>query len=179
MVWIVSIMLALVALSVYALALAHGARMSERLIRAELRRSRRRATPLPDSALHANEERLRLALEAADLGISDQDLTSDDCTLSPLARRQLGLPDYVPGTFETFMECVHPEDRARTRQAMIEGLRFGEYAVDFRVVWPDGSVHHVRKQARLFSDTEGRPTRMVGVLREIGTAHQRRSSTAA
>ena len=97
------------------------ARATERVLRTRLRLTERRLHAARDAAavnstansdadtlLRASEERLRLALEAAEMGISDQDLTSDRGVLSEIARRQLGLAAGVPATFENFLACIHP-----------------------------------------------------------------------
>jgi PAS domain-containing protein len=59
---------------------------------------------------------------------------------------------------------LHPDDRSRAereiQEAMVGGSDFGS---EFRVIWADGSVHHLRGTGRVTRDAEGRALRMVGV----------------
>jgi PAS domain-containing protein len=64
--------------------------------------------------------------------------------------------------------CVHPDDRARVIAACgrcaAEGADFDE---EFRVVWPDGSLHWLDDKGRTFRDGEGRPWYMTGACVEV------------
>jgi signal transduction histidine kinase/DNA-binding response OmpR family regulator/HPt (histidine-containing phosphotransfer) domain-containing protein len=68
------------------------------------------------------------------------------------------------GAYEAWAVAIHPEDKAATEgeiQAALRGER--EYAPRFRVIWPDGSIHHLKAASRTTYDAEGRPLRMIGV----------------
>jgi signal transduction histidine kinase len=43
----------------------------------------------------------------------------------------------------------------------------GEYFTEFRVIWPDGSVHWLETRANVFKDDHDRPARIVGVNMDI------------
>jgi len=72
------------------------------------------------------------------------------------------------GALETFFSMVHPEDRAAVRSASMAALAGkAEYAIDHRIVRPDGGVRWVHERARVERDAAGVPARMIGVCQDI------------
>ena len=64
-------------------------------------------------ALRTAEERMRFALESADVGIWDMDYATGVLRWSEILEAQYGLqPGTFGGTFEAFVERIHPDDRA-------------------------------------------------------------------
>ena len=97
------------------------------------------------AALAASEERLRLALEAARMGTFEVDLQTRRLTWSRKHEELWGYkPGEFSGTFESFAARVHPDDLPGI-QAEIERCRHARapFAREFRVVWPDASVHWI------------------------------------
>src|SRR5690606_32974005 len=77
-------------------------------------------------------------------------------------------PDHAAAGPGYFVEMVHPEDRARVRQSLVDALAgTRELKVDARLVRPDGTVAWVQGEAAVERDNAGRPTRMVGTLLDI------------
>jgi len=115
------------------------------------------------------EERLRLALEAAHMGAWSADVGSDTYTLSENAGPIFGLPKGAgPRSTAALVEAVHPDDR----EALASGIRGSRETAqaarrEFRVVWPDGSVHWVESHGSVICDEAGKPVRTVGVLTDI------------
>jgi len=115
------------------------------------------------------EERLRLALAGARMGVwsmtMDADIHSQSEELGPI----FGLPRGAgPRNFAALMEVVHPDDR----EALANGMtRDRETALgsrlEFRVLWPDGTVHWVESKSNIICDEAGKPVRSVGVLADI------------
>ena len=124
------------------------------------------------------EDRLALALEVADAGIWDWDLGSGRIVWNEAHARLFGLkPEQFDGGYETFRRCVHPDDiqaieekieRARSRHV--------DYVHEFRVVWPDGSIHWIAGRGRFILDARGTPQRMCGVVTDI--SERKRAETA-
>jgi len=117
----------------------------------------------------AGEERLSLAFEAAGIGTGELDLQSNQVSLSHPMQRVLGL---APGTdnltFEEYVELIHPEDRASVSQAVENAIADRtDIALDYRIVWPEGTVHWVTSRARVFYDEAGRATRIIGAIMDI------------
>jgi PAS domain S-box-containing protein len=116
-----------------------------------------------------SEERLRLTFEAAKIGTGELNLQTNQITFSNALRQIIGLaPGTFNLTFEEYAERIPPEDRARLGH-VIEDAKAGQpdIAIDYRIVWPDGSVHWTTSRARAFYDEAGRATRIVAALMDI------------
>ena len=126
---------------------------------------RRRA----EEELRTSEERLRLAQQSARIGTFERDLQTGVLTWTAEMEALYGLP---PGGFartpRAFEELVHPEDRARVRELIEKALTSRQPASgEWRVAWPDGSVHWIAGRWRALVDGSGKPIRVVGVNIDI------------
>jgi PAS domain S-box-containing protein len=79
---------------------------------------------------------------------------------------------YEPGAIEVSLEAffaqVHPDDRDLVRAATAASLEAGErYAIDHRIVLPDGGIRHVHEAARPSRDRESGRPRLVGTVHDI------------
>jgi hypothetical protein len=120
---------------------------------------------LSEAALRESEVRLQLTLEAARMGNWDWNARTGELNWSEVLSPIHGLaPGSFPKTFEDYIELIHTEDREHVRQtvarALVEG---GQYNIEFRVVWPDGSIHWIGGIGRAFFDEAGEPVRMIGL----------------
>ena len=146
------------------LSLARAAR------RARLRQYEAR-TRLED--IHEGQERLKLALSAGGLGAWQIDLTTmtlvaEDDTKAHFGRRADELFSYAD-----LIASLHPDDRAAVREAATRAIALSEdYAVDYRVIWPDGSLHWIQTSGRTEVDRNGKALRLVGVSHEITERQQ-------
>ncbi|MEQ9047862.1 MAG: response regulator [Sneathiellaceae bacterium] len=119
-------------------------------------------------ALREGEKRLQTALRAGNLG--SWALGLDDLTLSTSesCRSHFGRPPEAPLTFAEFRDAVHPQERQRVEQALAECQRTGQdLAVEYRTVWPDGSLHWVDLRARAIRDPGDGIVQIVGVSSDI------------
>lgn len=118
-----------------------------------------------ERALQQSEERLAVATRAGIIGIWDWDVVNNHLVWDEAMYRLYGLrAEDFGGAYEAWTGALHPADKARTEgeiQAALRGER--EYAPEFRVVWPDGSVHHIKAASQTIFDAEGHPLRMVGI----------------
>jgi diguanylate cyclase (GGDEF)-like protein/PAS domain S-box-containing protein len=124
---------------------------------------------LADLALQESEKRLRFALEAGKFGAWEVDFNTRRVTASDLCafnfglRRGEDLSDY-----DRLIESVHPADRERRSQAIERALAAGEaYEVEYRNIWPDGSIHWIRITGRGVYSEDGTPMRAVGLSLDI------------
>jgi PAS domain S-box-containing protein len=116
------------------------------------------------------EERLRLALEAADLGIFDWDLRTDALSWDARTRRIFGAPAQGELTVDAFMDRVHPDDAERVQGevgAALDPAGSGEFASVYRVARLGQEVRWVRAVGRVYFQGEGDARRGV---RFLGTA---------
>jgi PAS domain S-box-containing protein len=122
-----------------------------------------------EAALRESEERLRIALEAADLGTWDLDLTSDVASVRSLRHDQIFGYEAAQGEWgqEIAMRHVLPEDRAAFQQAFARAVETGVLSFEVRVRWPDGSIRWIAPLGRTYFDPDGRPVRMAGVVADI------------
>lgn len=120
------------------------------------------ATVLADAHM-----RLAAVQRIADLGRWDADVETDEVHWCERMYRILGLPETVDPGYEVFLDAVHPDDRARLVQAFADSLEAaGSFTLDHRIVWPDGSVRHVR-QATVLEFEGGHVVHLLGTVRDI------------
>jgi PAS domain S-box-containing protein len=117
-----------------------------------------------EEALRESEERLRLAQEAAHVGIFEWDIQNNKNYWSPEMERIYGLsPGSFGSTYEAWIERIHPDDREhlqmQTRSQFQEG---GTLDSHFRIVRPSGETRWVFSRGTLFRDATGEPVRMLG-----------------
>ncbi|MBB1125423.1 diguanylate cyclase [Thiospirillum jenense] len=120
-------------------------------------------------ALEISEERLRLALDAAQLGIFDWDIATDHIVWSAQHERLWGFAvGEFDGSYAAFSSRVHPDDLARVNANHNRSMTDRSHlAQEFRVVWPDGSVHWIAGYGEFTFDAAGQATRMRGVVMDI------------
>lgn len=124
-----------------------------------------------DSRLRESEERLRLALAAANQGLFDLDLTTGHARVSPEYAGMLGYdPDTFQETITFWLERMHPEDTARVQQVHEDYVagRLPEYHNEFRQRTRDGRWKWILSQGRIMERAaDGRPLRMLGTHTDI------------
>ncbi len=127
-----------------------------------------------EDRLRESEEQLRLALEASSLGLWHQNLETNEFIASPQASAMHGLPPGVPLDPKRALEVVHPEDRAMVTEKVNRAIAGrGSYDAEFRVVWPDESIHWVASRGRAYGHSEdGRPRRLIGVVQDVTVRRQ-------
>jgi two-component system cell cycle sensor histidine kinase/response regulator CckA len=122
-----------------------------------------------DRALRESEQRFALAEKAAHLAIWDRDLSTNLIAISGEYNRMYGLSaDHPALAYEEWLRLIHPEDRERVREHNRDTLtRTNIWDEEFRVVWPDGSVHWLLGKGTVFRDDAGQPVRIAGVNLDI------------
>ncbi len=121
---------------------------------------------LAEEALRASEERLRLAQQAAGIGAFERNLRTGLVTWSTNLEPMYGLQ---PGTFDGrttafFQNLIHPDDQTRVMELVERALKTGQQTTgEWRVVWPDGSIHWIAGRWQVFMDESGEPSRVLGV----------------
>ncbi len=122
-----------------------------------------------EAALREQNERLRLALEAGRMGTWDWDLTTNQVVWSASLEAIHGLPaGAFPGTFEAYQRDIHPDDLARVLGSITRAVEQGmDHQLEYRLVWPDGSIHWVEARGRPITDASGRVVRMLGLCIDI------------
>ncbi len=122
---------------------------------------RRRA----EEAARESEERLNLALKSSRVGTWSRDLVTGNIFWDDYLHPLFGLePGGFTGCYEDFLGMLHPDDRQRVLQEASASIeRDAAYDTEYRVVWPDGSLHWLGSRGQVYRDPDGRAVRMTGV----------------
>lgn len=126
--------------------------------------------------MRESEERLRLALQAANQGLYDLDLRTGDAVVSPEYTRMLGWePEEFRETNAFWRERLHPDDRAGVLQVFEDYVagRRSDYRVEFRQRTKDGGWKWILSQGQIKErDAQGQPVRMLGTHTDITAIKQ-------
>jgi diguanylate cyclase (GGDEF)-like protein/PAS domain S-box-containing protein len=122
-----------------------------------------------EEALRESQERLDIAVRSAGMGVWSFDIVSNQRYYDDQTCRLLGIdPAAFTGTAEEFFRVVHPEDREMLKATVIQSIeRNIQYDLEYRVVWPDGSIHYIASRGRLVRDERDRPLRMNGIVFDV------------
>jgi PAS domain S-box-containing protein len=123
------------------------------------------------AALKASEEQLRLATEAAEVGLWDVDNVNNTLYWPPLVKAMFGISPDVPVTMADFYNGLHPADRdaaTAAYQAANDPNRRALYDVEYRTVGKeDGVIRWVAAKGRGIFDDKGRCIRVIGTAIDI------------
>jgi len=124
-----------------------------------------------EEALRDSEEQLKRAQEIAHLGSWELDLLRNRLAWSDEVYRILGLqPQEFGASYESFLEYVHPDDRAAVNAAFSDSVREGRdtYEIEHRVIRKStGEVRWVQEKCLHVRDASGRASRSLGMVLDI------------
>mgnify|MGYP000185607947 CR=1 FL=1 len=124
-----------------------------------------------EANLLLQEETLRLAVDAADLGIWELDVASGLLTWSDRCYAMFGVPAGEPVTLDTFYDRLHPDDQEPTRAAIARALDpriRADYVIEFRAIGrDDGQERWITAKGQAFFSPEGKATRLLGATVNI------------
>jgi PAS domain S-box-containing protein len=126
---------------------------------------RRLARPEPQSGAEALQD-LDRAQAIAKIGSWRLDLGRDEVRWSDETYRIFGISPTTPMTYDSFLACVHPDDRADVDRAWTAALRGESYDIEHRIT-VDGSVKWVREKADLDFDEQGALRGGIGTVQDI------------
>lgn len=114
-------------------------------------------------------ERLNLATTASQLGIWDWDIINNEIIWDKKMYELNGLNmGEFKEVYDTLQDGIHPDDKESINDLLRRALSGEiEYATEYRVLWPDGSLHWLKTNGQVFRDEKGNPVRMVGVNYDI------------
>ncbi|MEX8518778.1 MAG: diguanylate cyclase [Leptothrix sp. (in: b-proteobacteria)] len=121
-----------------------------------------------EEALRQSEQRLRLAEQIGRIGTFDWDIATDTVHWSAEVAALYGLPvQMFESSINTWHELIYPEDRTALEQRVEQALETSRFEAEWRVLWPDGSVHWLAGRAVVEQDEAGQPCKMLGVNIDI------------
>ena len=113
-----------------------------------------------------SEAKLKLALSASQIGVWTWYLIEEKYDWDSEVRRMNGGIE-APATFDLFIKLVHEDDKLNVVQSFKESLKDGgELNVEYRVIWPDDTVHWISSMGKTFFDADGHAIKMTGVSQE-------------
>ncbi|MFA6543470.1 MAG: PAS domain S-box protein [Limisphaerales bacterium] len=121
------------------------------------------------AALRESETRLDLALKSSEMGVWSLDIATGRRQIDEQGCRLLGIdPSRYARSSEEFFNAIHPDDRAAVKEALsrtqAENVPYGP---EYRVIWPDGTIHHITARGRLALDESGWARSIHGILWDI------------
>ncbi|MGL4205654.1 MAG: PAS domain S-box protein [Aeromonadaceae bacterium] len=133
--------------------------------------SERRADELQIRRLN---ERLQLACRANRMGIWDFNLQDGTLIWDEHMYQLFQVPERErEHNYQMWQNCVHPDDLAATEAVLQQAIQqCQEFEYEFRILWPDGSVHHIQAAAMPLIDEHGKTRRMVGMNWDITASRQ-------
>lgn len=124
------------------------------------------AHKVAENTIRDSDERLRMALRAAEVGPWQWDVKNDRITLEGHSEQLMGLDDKFDGTSTAFLSAIHPDDRAAVDFSVRRSIETGaEFKVEFRRSGDD--VCWVMAKGQLYSDSSGLPDHLIGVVYDI------------
>jgi PAS domain S-box-containing protein len=137
----------------------------------------RGSAPITRSQVETRPKDIEVVEMAEGLCVWSCDLRRHQIALSPMCKSLFGFASADEVTPRALREAVHAEDRVAIDRAVYKAIRERSgYQVEFRVIWPDGSLHWVMAVARVSCDSSGIPSRMTGVDMDI--TEQKRAGEA-
>jgi len=125
-----------------------------------------------EEALRESEERLRLGIQAAELGTWDYRFNTGEVFFDERGARNFGFTSLAT-TFDHAVARIFPDDRERVTKAAdqaLKGENDGMYEQEFRVFWPDNSIHWLAAYGRAHFEGAGenrRAIRFIGINMDI------------
>jgi PAS domain S-box-containing protein len=120
---------------------------------------------LREEELRENEQRLKLATASAKIGVWDLNIEESVLRWDDQMLKLYGLDRKSFGnSVEVWKNSLHPDDKVQATEDYMAALR-GErdFNVEFRVVWPDGTIKALKGNAIVLRDAKGNARRMIGV----------------
>ena len=125
-----------------------------------------------EAALRGSESNLRDAQRIARLGGWSRDLHTGEVFWSEEMYQILGLdPEAVTPSFELYLSRLHPDDREKTTNERDRAIASGDgFAIESRVILPDGEQRFVRHTGETTFDGRGEAIRISGTVQDVTEA---------
>lgn len=121
-----------------------------------------------EDALRESEERLRLATEAAGIGVWQWDIATDLQIADERTRAIAGISGDENFHSDAFWDILHADDRERVREAIRRSIEeHTDYNAEYRILRPDGEIRWILSMGHGFYGESGEPLWLTGILMDI------------
>jgi PAS domain S-box-containing protein len=118
--------------------------------------------------LTESEGLLHTALDSGHLGTLELHSPEYELEASDTCKAFFGRKPDEPFSFQDLLATVHPDDRARRLAVFDRTIATGgDYSIEYRIIWPDGSQHWVDVRARAVKRPDSSLKSLVGVSSDI------------
>lgn len=126
-------------------------------------------------AIEYAHEQITMATESGNIGVWDWNPITNTLAWTPKMFSLFGIEfSGTEVTYDLWANALHPDDRESTKNALIEAVKNKEAKdldSEFRVLWPDGSIHNIRATAQITRDEKGQAQRFLGVNWDVTPLH--------
>ena len=123
---------------------------------------------ISENELRRSEQRMELAMTAAELGLWEWDIVHNHIWCTDQARVLYGIAKTEQISFERFLETLHSKDREYIHLAIATSLtETGKYEGEYRVMLPNGQIRWLSARSQTEFDDQHQALRMVGVSIDI------------
>jgi PAS domain S-box-containing protein len=131
------------------------------------------ALTIAHRGVRENEERLRLAMDVAQMAAWEWDLDANQVTWSTDPETLFGFPAGSFGPDLRVTRALHPEDKPRVDDSLAAALAHGLYECEYRVVRPSGTAVWITERGQVMRRSDGTVEKIIGVSRDVSA--QRRA----
>ncbi|MBF0477939.1 MAG: PAS domain-containing protein [Candidatus Omnitrophica bacterium] len=118
--------------------------------------------------LQESQEHLDMALKSSQMGTWHWDIEKDYRFWDEQTHRLMGTdPRIFAGSYQEFSCILHLDDHQKLNDALARALKDGFYETDYRVIWPDKSIHYINSRGKVIYDDQNKAQRIIGVCWDI------------
>lgn len=127
-----------------------------------------------EAALRENQQKLQLAIDVGRFGAWELDLKTRTIQATTETKAHFGVAPDEPLDYQRLVsESIHPEDRPGMEDAIRRAVvRRADYHAEYRVIWPDRSLHWIVTRGRAIYGDDDKPLRMAGVTLDVTARRQ-------
>ncbi len=125
------------------------------------------AQKLNERLITENEERLKILIEASNLGTWELNLITREIEYSPRYLEIFGYKKDAVLTHEDLVAHLHPDDLPVRKKAFEDAYRTGILHYTSRLIWKDKSIHWMDGRGKVLYDAQGKPYKMMGTIRDV------------
>ncbi|MFT5894428.1 MAG: diguanylate cyclase (GGDEF)-like protein/PAS domain S-box-containing protein [bacterium] len=129
-------------------------------------------------AIEYAHEQITSATESGNIGVWDWNPLTNNLEWTPKMYALFGLKfNGEEVTYDLWANALHPDDRERAKNTLADAVKNKEVKdldTEFKVLWPDGSIHNIRATAQITRDKSGQAQRVLGVNWDVTPLHSLR-----